>query len=397
MKNARPPIDESRAVAHLLDLLRLEGLGGQERRVAQRLRAKLVEAGCPPETIRFDDAAERLGPGFETGNLIVCLPGTLPAPRILFSAHMDVVPLCRNAEPILRGERIVSAGKTGLGGDDRTGCAAMVVLAETLLRNDLPHPPLVLLFLVAEEGGLHGSRMVRPEDLDHPVMGFNLDGQTPDEVVVGAMGAVRWTATLHGRSSHAGLAPEQGVSAGLAGSMAVAEIAERGYFGKIEIDGRRGTSNLGRIEGGEASNQVMDLALFSGECRSHDPAFLEEIVRVHREAFEGAARRVRNVRGRCASLQFDVVSDYRAFRLADAEPCVRLAGEALRATGLPPRPVVMDAGLDANNLNEKGIPTVTLGTGTHEFHTIDEFVAVPEYLACCANLLHVVRLAPGFE
>jgi tripeptide aminopeptidase len=302
---------------------------------------------------------------------------------------MDTVPLCRGAVPVVRGGRIVAAGKTGLGGDDRSGCAAMVVLAETLLRERLPHPPITLLFPIAEENGLHGSRMVRFRDLGNPVMGFNLDGQEPNELVIGAMSAARWTAEITGRSSHAGLEPEHGISAGLIASEAMASIAERGYFGKIVKGRRTGTSNLGSMAGGEADNQVMDRAVLTGECRSHSPAFLEQIIRVHKTAFEQAARRTVNAAGRSGRVRFKTAGDYRAFRLRQSEPCVQAARKAVQAVGLEPRPLVMDAGLDANNFNEKGLPTVTLGTGSHRFHTVDEYVDIREYLTACRILLNI--------
>ena len=101
----------------------------------------------------------------ETGNLIVDLPGTRPGPRLLFSTHLDTVPLCAGAKPRREGDRIVSDGTTALGGDARTGCALLVTLAETLLKHRLPHPPITLLFTVREESGLHGARELNPADL----------------------------------------------------------------------------------------------------------------------------------------------------------------------------------------------------------------------------------------
>ena len=382
-------IDKDRALAHLLDLLAVEGLTGRESKVVAAITKKLKTAGCKTTWIKTDDAHKRLGQGFETGNLIVKMPGTVTAPRILFSAHMDTVPLCKGAEPAVKGNRVIAKGKTGLGGDDRSGCAAMVTLAETLLRNRTPHPPITLLFPIAEENGLHGSRMVRFKDLGHPVMGFNLDGQEPNEIVIGAMSAVRWTAEFTGRSSHAGLEPHKGISAGLISSKAMATIAEKGYFGKIVKGTRTGTSNLGTMQGGEADNQVMDRAVLTGECRSHSPAFLEQIVRTYKTAFEQAAMSVADDAGKCGKVKFTAVSDYRAFRLRKSEPCVQLAGKAVEAVGLRPNPLIMDAGLDANNFNEKGLPTVTLGTGSHHFHTVDEYVDIKEYLTACEVLLNI--------
>jgi tripeptide aminopeptidase len=384
-------IDKEKALAHLLDLLAVEGSTGQESKVVEAITTKLRASGCRAKWIFTDDAHTRLGEGFEIGNLIVQLPGTIKAPRIMFSAHMDTVPLCRGAIPVVKGNRVVPKNKTGLGGDDRSGCAAMVTMAEVLLTSNLPHPPITLLFPIAEENGLHGSRMVRFKDLGDPVMGFNLDGQEPNEMVIGAMSAYRWTAEITGRSSHAGLEPDKGISAGLIASKAMAAIAAKGYFGKIIKGNRSGTSNLGSMTGGEANNQVMDRALMNGECRSHSQAFLQQIIKVHQSAFEQAAQSVTNDAGRSGKVNFNTHSDYRAFKLKKTEPCVRRAAKAIKAAGLKPNPLIMDAGLDANNFNEKGLPTVTLGTGSHQFHTVDEYVNISEYLTACEVLLNIAQ------
>jgi tripeptide aminopeptidase len=386
-------IDKDRALTHLLDLLAVEGPTGQESKVVRSITEKLLAAGCKKSWIKTDDAHKRLGEGFEIGNLIVRIPGTVQVPRIMFSAHMDTVPLCRGAVPLVKGNRIVAKGRTGLGGDDRSGCAAIITLAETLLKHRIPHPPITLLFPIAEENGLHGSRMVRFSDLGHPLMGFNLDGQEPNEIVIGAMSAVRWQAEITGISTHAGLEPHKGISAGLIGAKAIAAVDEQGYFGRIIKGNKKGTSNLGTIHGGEANNQVMDKAFLTGECRSHSPAFLEQIIKVYKASFALAAKSVTNDKGKCGRVKFTSISDYRAFRLKKSEPCVRIAAKAVEAVGLTPNPLVMDAGLDANNFNEKGLPTVTLGTGSHKFHQLDEYVDIREYLTACSVLLHIAKLA----
>jgi tripeptide aminopeptidase len=386
-------VNQEHALTHLLDLLSVEGLTGQESKVVAALTKKLVAAGCKKAWIKTDDAHKRLGDGYEIGNLIVKMPGTIKAPRIMFSAHMDTVPLCKGAVPIVKGNRIVAKGKTGLGGDDRSGCAAIVTLAETLLKNKIPHPPITLLFPIAEENGLHGSRMVRFKDLGNPEMGFNLDGQHPNEIVIGAMSAVRWTAEISGLSTHAGIEPHKGISAGLIASKAMTTIAEKGYFGRITKANRTGTSNLGTIHGGEASNQVMDHCIMTGECRSHSPAFLEQIIKAYKTSFVQAAKSVVNDAGKCGKVKFTVVSDYNAFRLKKSEPCVKIAGRAVEAVGKKPNPLVMDAGLDANNFNEKGLPTVTLGTGSHKFHQLEEYVDIKEYLTGCEVLVNIVNVA----
>jgi len=383
---------KNRAQTHLMDLLAVGGVAGHEEKVAKLLREKLLQAGCKSEWIFTDDAHLRLGEGFEVGNLIVQMPGTLDQPRICFSAHMDTVPLCKGAVPIIQGDRVISKGNTGLGGDDRAGCAAIVSAIEEMLKKSIPHPPITLLFTIAEENGLHGSSAVLFSDLGHPAMGFNLDGQDPNEIIIGAMSAARWEAKIKGKSSHAGLEPQKGISAGLIAAKALTAVAETGFFGQIKKGEKRGTSNVGEMRGGEASNQVMDQMVVSGECRSHDPAFVEEIVKTYQTCFLDAAKSVMNDEGECGAVEFITKSDYRAFRLSESEPCVQRAIKAVEAAGLKPFPMAIDAGLDANNFNEKGFPVVTLGTGSHRFHTIGEYILLNEYFKICDILLYVIQL-----
>ena len=49
-------VDERRAVAHLMDLLAVEGLSGHERAVAELVRKKLIAAGCKASWIKYDQA-----------------------------------------------------------------------------------------------------------------------------------------------------------------------------------------------------------------------------------------------------------------------------------------------------------------------------------------------------
>src|SRR5205085_10474179 len=134
-------------------------------------------------------------------------------------------------------------------GDNRTGVACLVTLLATLLEQNPPHPPLTLLFTVREESGLWGARFVDPEDLGHPVDGFNCNGRSPSEITVGAVGAERWEAEIFGRAAHAGVHPERGISATVVASLALADAYRGGWFGRIAKDGREGTANVGSVGG----------------------------------------------------------------------------------------------------------------------------------------------------
>jgi tripeptide aminopeptidase len=382
-------VDADAAIDRLLRFLAVEGVTGREKAVGEAVARDLVEAGVPRSAVRFDDAHERIPLPTQCGNLIVTLPGTRPGPRLLFSTHLDTVPLCAGARPVRQGGRIRPVGPTALGGDNRTGVACLLTLAATLRQRRLPHPPLTLLFTVREESGLWGARFVDPADLGGPAEGYNVDGSSPAEVTIGAVGAERWEAEVVGRAAHAGVHPERGVSATAVTALALADVVRGGWFGKVVRDGREGTSNVGSVAGhddgsaGEATNVVTDFVRVRGESRSHDSRFAAAITRAYRDAFREAAGQVRDDRGRGAKVRFSTRRDYHAFRLKPTAPVVRSAVAAAELAGLRPALRVTNGGLDANWLVRHGIPTVTFGAGQRNVHTQEEYVEVADFLAAC--------------
>ncbi len=308
-------------------------------------------------------------------------------------AHVDTVPLCRGARPVRRGRWIVPADKhTALGADDRAGSAAILSAALAVLRRGLPHPPLVFLWTVQEEIGLYGARFCSLRPLGKPALAFNFDGGATDKVVVGATGGYRLNIHVGGRASHAGVAPEEGINAITVASLAIARLHRQRWLGQIEKGGRRGTSNIGVIRGGEATNVVTPAAELRAEARSHDRAFRGEIVRAIQHAFRDAAGAVRSSLGGCGKVRFEGRADYEAFRLPDDDPSVLSAEAAIRALGGNPLRLVSNGGLDANWMSARGIPTVTLGCGQANAHTTAERLDLGEFQRACRLAL---RLATG--
>lgn len=385
-------VDTDAATTRLMRFLAVEGVTGRESMIGKELVAALREAGVPARCIRFDDAHTRIPLPTETGNLIVDLPGRgslESADRLLFMTHMDTVPLGAGAKPKRQGRKIVNAAKTALGGDNRTGCAVLVTLAAELLCHKPDHPPLTLLFTVREESGLWGARYVSPKDLGRVAMGFNYDGRKAADVIIGAVGADRWEVEIFGRASHAGGAPERGISATMILAEALVAVRAGGWFGKIEKGGRNGTSNIGPVGGandrpaGDATNVVTDYVLARGESRSHDPKFVKEITQAYKAAFTNAAAGVKNSVGKSGRVKFKSRIDYHPFRMKETEPAVRRAMAAVATQGRTPNVRVANGGLDANWMVRHGVPTVTFGAGQNEVHTVDEWIDLAEFEAGC--------------
>lgn len=374
----------------LLDLLAIPAGSGHEQPVADFLRRKLVAAGAADADVKTDQAHQKSIHKGGQGNLILKLPGTTKSPRRMLVAHMDTVPICVGAQPVKKGKRIVAAeANTGLGADDRTGVAVLLTTALAILRNQLPHPPLTFLWTVQEETGLHGARHVSMPMLGKPVAAFNFDGQLPARLTIGATGGYRMGIEIRGLASHAGGHPEKGISGIAIASLAIADLVENGWHGLIERQNKRGTSNVGVIQGGAATNVVTDLVKIRAEARAHDPKFRQKIIGEIEKAFHKAAKQVRNSAGECGSVKIEGHLDYESFALPTNSPAVELAKNAVLATGLTPEMNISNGGLDANWLTAHGIPTVTLGCGQNDIHTTAEWLDLAEFHRARKVALHL--------
>jgi tripeptide aminopeptidase len=378
----------SAAVELLLDLLNIPGKSGEERAVAEHIVAILKNAGVPSSAITFDDAHRKSPIGGETGNLIVKLPGTVRGPRRLLMAHIDTVPLCVGAKPVRKGNRIVSADpKTALGGDDRSGTAVILNTLITLLKNGTPHPPLTFLFAVQEEIGLVGARFVATKKLGNPKLCFNWDGGPPHLVTIGATGAFNLDITVHGLASHAGAHPEDGISAIAVAGTAIGDLTANGWHGLVQKGRKSGTSNVGFVHGGEATNVVTDRVDLKAEARSHDPEFRKTIVEAFVAAFAKASKSLKNSAGKSGSVEFDIQHKYESFKLNQDEPSVQAVLSAIREQGLEPETRISNGGLDANWMTGHGLPTVTLGCGQAAIHTTAETLDLDHFEHACGIAL----------
>lgn len=387
-KNApptKPPaperaVTDAEALRLVMKLMAIPGRSCEERLVMDAIVAELSSAGLDQKHVRFDNAHKKSPFKGEVGNLIVKLPGTVRGPRRMFSAHVDTVPICVGCRPKRKDGRIVSGNpETGLGGDDRAGAAVVLATLLALLRSGVDHPPLTFLWTVQEEIGLCGARSVSLSQLGRPPLAFNFDGSSPTKITIGATGGYRMKIEVTGVPSHAGNAPEEGVSAISIAALAIADLTRRGWHGRIQKGGRRGTSNVGVIAGGQATNVVTDRVVLRAEARSHDPEFRQQIVGEMEQAFHTAAAKVKNTAGDCGRVRFDGNLDYESFRLSPTHDAVRAAVAAVESLGEEHELAVANGGLDANWLTHRGVPTVSFGCGQRGIHKIGEELVIEEF------------------
>ncbi|MEW4563496.1 M20/M25/M40 family metallo-hydrolase [Bremerella sp. JC770] len=372
----------------------IPGASGDEALVAAKVREELLAVGVPHEAISHDTAHQR-GPIAEstTGNLIVSLLGNRPGARRMLMAHMDTVPICVGARPQLQDGMLVSQdAHTGLGADDRAGVATVLFAATEILAQNMAHGPLTLLFTVQEEIGLKGARHLEVDKLGKPDLAFNWDGGNPAKLTIGAIGGYRMTIDIHGLASHAGVAPERGVSAITVAGIAINDLHQQGLLGKISQDGFEGTSNIGVIQGGNATNVVADHVQLRAEIRSHNEATIEVLAQRFEQAFRSAVTQVRNNSDQVASVEINGDLNYQPFAMSAEVPSVQVASDALTQLGIDPMLAIANGGLDANWLYRHGISVVSLGCGQHNQHMTSEMLDVDQFHTACEVAL---RIASG--
>lgn len=380
-----------------IDLMQVPAESGHESLMSAQIRKALIELGVPESCMHNDETHRQSEYGGEIGNLIVRLDGHGRGPRRLLSTHLDAVPDVVGCKPKVAGERVVNgAPDRALGADARAGCACLLAAARALMDRRGNHGPRTLAFFVQEEVGLVGSRGLNVKDLGEPTpaMGFNFDGGDANEIANAVIGVERLNIRITGVPTHASR-PQNGISAAVIAAEALAELQHEGWNGVIEKPRGRGTANLGILRGGKGSNVVMPDLYALAESRSFDREFRGVIIGAWREAFTRAVER-NNERsteafGR-ASVAFTPGPIYDPYRLDESSETVRTTVAAMKKLGLAPRFFDHPGGMDSCHLVAKGIPTVGLGMGCRQAHSVEEWLDIPHFLMACRL---AVELAAG--
>ncbi|PCJ52111.1 MAG: hypothetical protein COA79_24550 [Planctomycetota bacterium] len=365
---------------NLIEFLKVENMSGEEKDLVSTIVDKLIQTGLDKKHITIDDANEKIGFG-NSGNLIITIPGNIRGYRLLFSAHLDSVKTCKNAIPIIKKDYIESQGNTGLGGDNKAGCAIIFNLLQEIIKNNLPHPPLTFVWMVQEELGVNGSRHINSDCLKDPKMGFNFDGSC--DLVTGATGGDEITIKVYGKSSHAGINPEKGINALVTTSTAIANLKQEGWLGLVKKNGVRGSSNLIIANSSKGINVIPDQVTLKGEIRSYSSELRTTIYKKFEQAFLNAIKNEKNTENEIGSLLINSINKYESFILDDSLEVVRLSQKIAHQLSIDDSLVSVNHCVDANWLNEKGIPTITIRNGNEFPHTTKERINIKKFLNSC--------------
>src|SRR5437588_4517556 len=318
-------INQERIKNLLLELVRIDSVSREERDVAERIRTLCEGMGAEVE---IDGARSKVGGN--TGNVIARFPGTLPqAEAIMMSAHMDTVVPGRGVRPIVEGDIIRTDGSTVLGGDDKSGCAVVIETIRCLQDESIPHALIDAVFSICEEVGLLGAKHLDIRKV-RAKYGIVFDSDDPGFLFTKGPSANHFEFKIYGLESHAGVAPEQGISAIKIAAEAIAAMK----LGRIDEET---TANIGIIEGGKATNIITNYVYLKGETRSRNEdkltAQTEHMVKCFKDA---AAKYEVSVAGVTTKGRAEVTVEHEhaAMDVPDSSHVVQLVLQAAKRMGL---------------------------------------------------------------
>jgi tripeptide aminopeptidase len=357
-------INSQRLADRFASLVEIDSLSRHEHDVAAELEKILTRMGA---RVIYDDAKDKVGG--DCSNLIAKFKGTVDAPPLFLSGHMDTVGPGQGIKPLFKDGVFTSDGTTILGADDKSAIAIILEVMDVILENNLDYPPVELIFTVCEEIGLLGAK-----HLDYGLMeagfGYILDSTDTEGIVTKAPSANNIVIRIYGRAAHAGAAPENGVSAIAIASKAVSTLE----LGRIDEET---TCNLGTIKGGVATNIVPEFVEIHGEARSHNPEKLEKVTQTIVNAFEDAAKGF-NGSGKPPRVEAVVELDFPNTDIPESHIAIRLARRAAQNLGIELESKTIGGGADANIFFGKGIVAGVLGTGMTDVHTLNESVKLSD-------------------
>jgi tripeptide aminopeptidase len=356
-------MDTDRLTTTLVDLIRIPSTSGHEEKIRTHLVQYLDSLGL---STTIDGS----------GNLISTLTGE--GTPLLLNAHMDRVPPGLGHQPILRNGVLFSDGTTNLGADDAAGIAIILEVVRRTIEQELPHPPLVIVFTVQEEAGLCGASNFDSSSWN-VADGIVFDNAYEAGIVVSRGAAYEaFDVEITGRTGHPGKDLTQTVHA--------IEIFRAANYPHGSYNNDQTRINVGKIIAGNARNAIPEILTIEGELRSFEPFEVrEKYKQAIQDAFEQAARFL----GGHVKVSFKSHSN--GYEIDPEEPLLRAYRTALEQRGLALHMKPTFIGSDTSGFRPT-IRAFTISTGVVHEHSTEEYVAIDPLEQLVIDTLQVLAL-----
>ncbi|MCW5913124.1 MAG: peptidase T [Chitinophagaceae bacterium] len=350
----------------------------------------------------------------EYGYVYATIPSNSPKkniPVICFCSHVDTAPDCSGtdvkpiihknydgtpivlpdnpsqvittqAHPYLKhkiGDDIITAsGKTLLGGDDKSGVAAIMQAAKYLVTHpEILHGEIKILFTPDEEIG-EGTAKVDLKKLGAQ-FGYTLDGGEAGSLETETFSADAAKIVIQGIIAHPGYAKNKLVNAlKIAGEILAA--LPKNEWSPETTEKMQGYVHPTRVEG------IAEKATIEFIIRDFDDNLLKE----HGDRLEHIAAEVISHHPG-AKMEYTVYEQYRNMKkVLDQHPQVATyAAAAISRTGLEVKTESIRGGTDGSRLSYMGLPCPNLFTGMQGIHSLQEWISIQDMAKAAETVVHL--------
>lgn len=343
-------------IDRFMDYVKIESESGNEKHMAKILIKELKDLGL---NVKQDKKTKKHHSN--TSNIIAKLENKNSEKSVVLCAHLDTVKPGKNIEPYIKDGKILSKGETILGADDKAGVAIIMDVLSKIKNENINHINLEIIFTVHEEAGLYGAKALDYSMIESKnAIVLDSSGKVGG-IVIKAPSKEKISATVKGKASHAGIAPEDGINAISVASDAISQMK----LSKIDDDT---TANIGTMDGGEATNVVPDKVNVTGEVRSFKNNKLKRQVDHMEKCIDNSINKF-NAEGKIKKDKL-----YKGYDLDKDLKLIKDLIKAGKSANIEMFTRESKGGSDANIFNANGIKTVNLVIGTQLAHTVDEYI-----------------------
>jgi tripeptide aminopeptidase len=323
-------------------------------------------------------------------NVYTRIVGKARRPALLVSAHTDTV-FGHDVDLQVRHDR--EGGRVhGPGiGDNSTGVAALLTLADSLTTLSIPPVDIWLVANSREEGlgdlaGMRAAVERLAPDLGAAIV---IEGMGLGRIVHRGLGSRRYRISVDAPGGHSwsdfGSASALHVIALLAADLARLRVPES----------PRTTFNIGRLMGGTSVNTIAQQAWLELDLRSEETGALHRLldqVMAIVAIYQAAKWQRRGVQVRA-----EVIGDRPPGEIPATHPLVVAANATLAAVGYGGATDLRISSTDANIPLSRGIPAVCIGvTDGGNAHRVEEWMQVAPLAKGMAHLLLLTHWAAGW-
>ena len=279
-----------------------------------------------------------------------------------------------------KGQTIITTdGSTLLGADDKAGIAAIITAAENIIRENIPHGQIEIIFSPDEETG-HGMDNV-PTDWIQSKQCYTLDGGHIGELETECFTAYKSELTFTGISTHTGSARPNMVNSITMLSAFVNFLPQT--ESPETTDGYQGFYAPMQISGGiEQSNLTIFNRDFTMEKMQKRLDNIDIFAKAIEAKFPGGKVDVKHTK------QYVNMKE----KLDENPLVVEKLVQAVKNLGITPAFSPIRGGTDGSRLTEMGIPTPNVFTGGHNFHSRSEWASLEQMEAASKTVIELVKL-----